>query len=345
MRFRAQTDHAVDLWRRAVGVFAVFAVLLCVPDPSARAEPDAPPPKTWLRFWPDTDFTKRGVDLSEIINGGVPKDGIPAIDAPSFMPAAEETGLDPKEPVIAVEIGGEARAYPIRYLLWHEIVNDRIGARPFTVTYCPLCNSAIVFDGRLGGEELTFGVSGKLRLSDMIMYDRQSESWWQQFTGEAIVGDRLGAKLTVLPSAMISWRLYRQDHPDGQVMREPEGEERPYGANPYVGYDESHWPFLYTGDAPPHDIPALTRVVRVNNRAWPLERLSEVGELVEEGVRLTWVSGQASALETREIAAGRDIGDVRVFDAATDEPLAFEVTFAFVFHAFEPEGQWMLGDP
>lgn len=328
----------------ALGGAMIAGVLIGFGGPATpQAAPEGrTPPNAWVRAWPDTDFSRASVDFDEVLSGGPPKDGIPSIDAPQFHAVGEESTLDPREPVIGLEIAGEARAYPIRYLMWHEIVNDRVAGAPVAVTYCPLCNSAIVFDGRLAGAELTFGVSGLLRHSDMIMYDRQSESWWQQFTGEAIVGARLGQTLTVIPSMMISWARFQERFPDGQVMRAPTGFGRDYGRNPYVGYDSTRWPFLYRGERPPHGIEPLARVVRVGDRAWPLSRLAEAGEIVEDGVRLTWFAGQASALDAREVAEGRDVGDVLVFDAQSGALVAHEVVFAFAFHAFAPEGRWML---
>jgi hypothetical protein len=208
------------------------------------------------------------------------------------------------------------------------------------VTFCPLCNSGIVFDRRVADRVLSFGVSGKLRNSDMIMYDRESESWWQQATGEGIVGAMNGAKLKAVPSWMESWDMFRARNPDGLVMEEPDW-PRDYGRNPYRGYDRSHKPFLYSGEPPPHDIAALARVVRVGDRAWPLERLAEQGQIDEAGIVLTWVAGQASALDTGKIAKGRDVGNVRVRDA-NGKNLAHDVMFAFAFHAFWPDGIWML---
>lgn len=169
--------------------------------------------------WPNTDFSKSSVDIfAEIKSGGPGKDGIPAINAPQFIAVRHETRLKPDEPVLTVELNGIKRAYPIRYLIWHEIVNDSFGALPVTVTYCPLCNSGLVFDGRLNGRELSFGVTGNLRNSDMVMYDHQTESWWQQFTGEGIVGDLTGAKLTQIPAWVESWQSFRDRNPDGQWM-------------------------------------------------------------------------------------------------------------------------------
>ncbi|MEM8536960.1 MAG: DUF3179 domain-containing protein [Pseudomonadota bacterium] len=301
-------------------------------------------PEFWAFEWPNTNFEETSVDSwVEILSGGPPKDGIPAIDDPTFTTVAEKQGLEALEPVITVEIEGEMpRAYPIRYLTWHEIVNDTIGDIPVAVTFCPLCNSGITFDRRIDQGTLSFGVSGKLRNSDMIMYDRETESWWQQAIGEAIVGDLTGAELTSLPSWMESWQVFAARNPDGLVMQQP-AFNRNYGANPYVRYDSSHRPFLYSGEMPPHDIPALARVVRVGDRAWPLTRLADAETLTEAGVTLTWTAGQASALDTAEIAAGRDVGNVRVRDPDGND-LPHDVMFAFAYHAFWPDGAWMLGN-
>ncbi len=298
-------------------------------------------PAFWRHEWPKTDFSITAVgDWSEILSGGPPKDGIPALINPTFVAAASETRIGGAEPVIAVEIGGAApRAYPIRYLTWHEIVNDTIGGVPVAVTFCPLCNSALVFDRRTEHGTLSFGVSGKLRHSDMVMYDRQTESWWQQATATAIVGTLTGTELAQLPSWMESWDQFRARNPGGLVMDQP-GHARRYGANPYRGYDSSTRPFLYRGDNPPHGVPPLARVVRVGPRAWPLARVREAGGLTEAGVTIAWEAGQASALDTAAIAEGRDVGSVRVRDGQGRD-VAHDVMFAF--HAFWPEGQWMLG--
>ena len=309
---------------------------------AAVAQQSAPP--FWENEWPNTDFSKASVSYVEILSGGPPKDGIPAIDAPQFITVADETDIPDVEPVVTVEIEGERpRAYPIRYLTWHEIVNDRIGDIPVSVTFCPLCNSALVFDGRLGDRELTFGVSGKLRNSDMVMYDRQTESWWQQFDGEAIVGELLGSELTQLPGWMESFKEFRVRNPEGLVMAQPAA-ARPYGSNPYAGYDSLSKPFLYNGEKPPHGIEPLARVLRVGDAAWPLERIRKESEIVEDGLRITWGAGQVSALDQTNIAQSRDVGTVRVFDAATGAPVVHEVVFAFAFHAFTPDGDWKLGE-
>ncbi|MCL3883677.1 DUF3179 domain-containing protein [Marivita sp. GX14005] len=299
-------------------------------------------PEFWQGEWPRTDFSRSAVaDWSEIRSGGPPKDGIPALSDPDFVEVSEKTGLGDAEPVITLEIGGDVRAYPIRYLTWHEIVNDVVGGVPVAVTFCPLCNSALSFDRRVRGRVLEFGVTGKLRHSDMVMYDRQTESWWQQALGEAIVGELTGAVLDPLPGFMESWAQFRARHPGGRVMAEP-AYNRDYGRNPYAGYDSLDRPFLYSGEMPPHGIAPLARVVRVGKRAWPMERLRRAGEIAEAGVVISWTAGQASALDTARIAEGRDIGSIRVRDAAGRD-VAHDVMFAFAYHAFWPDGIWMLG--
>ncbi|MBV2360535.1 DUF3179 domain-containing protein [Thalassococcus sp. CAU 1522] len=319
---------------RLIALAAVFALSL--------AAPLAADPGFWKNEWPKTNFERTSIESwVEIISGGPPKDGIPALSDPGFIAAADETRIGDTEPVITVEIdGAQPRAYPIRYLTWHEIVNDTVGGVPVAVTFCPLCNSALTFDRRINLGTLSFGVSGKLRNSDMIMYDRETESWWQQAIGEAVVGDLTGTVLDLVPSWMESWAEFRDRNPDGLVMDQPRY-NRFYGQNPYRGYDQSKRPFLYNGEMPPHGIPPLMRVVRVGDRAWPMDRLAVEQQITEAGVTLSWRSGQASALDTAEIAAGRDVGSVRVRDGQGRD-LAHDVMFAFAFHAFWPDGQWML---
>ena len=298
-------------------------------------------PEIWRHEWPLTDFEKTNVaSWTEILSGGPPRDGIPALSEPQYIRATDETRIEDREPVVTVEIDGETpRTYPIRYLTWHEIVNDTVGGVPFAVTYCPLCNSAPTFDRRVRGRVLTFGVTGKLRDSNLIMYDRETESWWQQATGEGIVGEYTGAELKPLPSWMESWAEFKARNPQGLVMAQP-AYPRTYGRNPYVSYDSSSRPFLYNGELPPHGIQPLARVVRVGNRAWPVSRLSEEGEISQAGLTITWTSGQASALDTARIGNGKDVGTIRVRRAGQDVP--HDVMFAFAFHAFFPNGEWML---
>ncbi len=293
----------------------------------------------WVSTWPNTDFSKTSVDFAEILSGGPPKDGIPSIDDPIFVAVSEMTGLSPTEPVVGLVVNGDARAYPLRILTWHEIVNDVVGGVPVMVTYCPLCNTAIVFDRRIDGNAVEFGTTGKLRKSNLIMYDRESESWWQQMLGESIVGKRTGMRLPALPTRLESWERFKARNPDGKVLIPNNPEMRPYGANPYVGYDGSSVPFLYAGDFP-ENIEPMAYVVAVANQAWSLDLLRQEGKLESGDLVLTWEAGQNSALDTRAIAEGRDIGNVVVQRRADSglEDIPYDVTFAFVFYAFQPDG-------
>jgi len=300
-------------------------------------------PSRWRHEWPDTDFTMTAVDdWGEILSGGPPKDGIPAVNDPTFIPVGDEDRIGDREPVITLEIDGATpRAYPVRYLTWHEIVNDVVGGIPVAVTFCPLCNSGITFDRRVNGEILTFGVSGKLRNSDMVMYDRETQSWWQQAIGRGIVGSNTGTDLVAMASWMESWGQFKERNPNAEVMDQPNF-RRSYGRNPYVGYDGSTKPFLYNGEMPPHDIPALMRVVRVGDTAWTMERIRAEGVINEDGLVISWTEGQASALDGPSLADSREVGTVRVRDQAGKD-LPHDVMFAFAFHAFWPDGTWKLG--
>jgi hypothetical protein len=329
----------------ALLVAAVAAEGLFVPLASAD-------PARWRAEWPKTDFTKTIVDFASIRSGGPPKDGIPSIDWPRFekLIAGKAEGwsaqIEDREAVIAVAIGGDVRAYPLRVLIWHEIVNDTVGGRALAITYCPLCNSALVFDRTLDGQVLEFGTTGKLRNSDLVMYDRQTESWWQQFTGEAIVGALTGKALKLMPSRLESFARFRAQHPDGQVLVPNNPALRRYGANPYVRYDEiGSLPFLYQGELPDR-IHAMERVVAVEvapgkHEAWALELLRGRGEIRAGDLVLRWEAGQASALDAATVAGGRDVGNVTVrrqTAGGATEDVAYDVTFAFAFHAFRPNG-------
>ena len=256
------------------------------------------------------------------------RDGIPSIDNPQFIsPEEAESWLAAVEPVIALEINGDARAYPIQILTWHEIANDVVGDVPVAVTFCPLCNSAITFDRRFQGQTFEFGTSGLLRNSDLIMYDRTTESLWQQFTGEGVVGDLAGEELTFLPSRLISFADFVQAYPDGLVLSRETGYSRDYGRNPYVGYDDiNSGPFLYN-DPIDERLRPMARVVTVSlddvDAAYPLEILSEAGVIHdqqgEQDLVVFHVPGTVSALDQGSIAGSRDVGATGVFDPNLDD--------------------------
>lgn len=297
-------------------------------------------PFGWKDEWPKTDFTKHTVKYDEIMSGGPPKDGIPSIDDPKFEEISEIDNIADTEPVVGVVINGKAKAYPLRVLTWHEIVNDKLGGTPITVTYCPLCNSSIVFDRRLDGKLLDFGTTGKLRNSDLVMYDRQTESWWQQFLGKGIIGSMSGKTLKMIPSRLESFASFKKRAPKGLVLVPRYGFVRPYGSNPYVGYDTAASPFLYAGKMP-KGIKPMVRVVAINNEAWSMPLLSKKGRIEKGDLVLKWTKGQNSALDTRKIAKGRDVGNVTVQRKKNGKWVdeVHDVTFAFVFHAFRPNGK------
>ena len=295
----------------------------------------------WKEAGWKTDFDNKNIDLSEVQSGGPPKDGIPPIDNPKFISVSAETELTPQDPVIGLEINGDARAYPLRVMTWHEIVNDMVGGTPVAVTYCPLCNAAIVFDTRINGKKHTFGTTGKLRKSDLIMYDRTTESWWQQFTGEAIAGSYTGQKLQLIPARLESWKDFTDRFPNGKVLVPNNPNMRDYGRNPYQYYDISKSPFLYSGSMP-KDIPAMARVIIIKRDGkQPLilsqQKVRNAGAVTLDGIKISWKSGQASALHESIISSGRDVGSIVVQDFQTGKDLPYDVTFAFVAHAFHPK--------
>jgi len=216
--------------------------------------------------WPITDFDNRIVDLNEIQSGGPPKDGIPAIDDPKFLSLSEAgRWLDSKEPVISLEINNEVKAYPLQIMIFHEIVNDNVGGIPVAITFCPLCNASIVFDRRVDNKILDFGTTGKLRMSDLVMYDRQTESWWQQFTGTGIVGDYAGSRLKQIPASIVAFEDFHAAYPLAKVLSNKTGYIRPYGRNPYRGYDRiGDIPFLFSATVDDR-LPAMERVLFVRN--------------------------------------------------------------------------------
>ena len=275
-----------------------------------------------------TDFSQHSVSYLEIQSGGPPKDGIPAVDFPEFVSVEEASEwLSGVEPVILVQVGEDARAYPIQILIWHEIVNDTVGDLPLTITFCPLCNTAIVFEREVDGQVLDFGTTGRLRNSNLIMYDRQTENWWQQATGEVIAGDMLGTQLTLYPALIIAWGDFAANFPDGKVLSKETGFSRQYGENPYSGYDDiNNSPFLFHGETP-GQLAAMERVLalELNDEtvAYSYSILSEMRVISDqvggEDVVVFWAEGTASALDASRISEGRDVGAASAFSPFIDD--------------------------
>ena len=320
---------------------------------SAGTNNEVQVPRSWSREF-STDFSKFSVDVTEVIAGGPPKDGIPSIDKPLFESISDaDKWLDSREPVIVVQTpesapSGEVKIYPLQILTWHEIVNDTINGHPITVTYCPLCNTGVVFMALVKTEsgtaaepkeKLEFGVTGFLRYSNMIMYDRQTESWWQQATGEAIAGVMTGKRLTIHPSLTLSFSDAKSIFPKALVLSRETGYSRPYGTNPYVGYDSKEIPFLYQGPEVDSALRMLEQVIVVkhgdDSQAVPYSQLQEEGvvQFLLDGrkVAVFWKEGTASALDSRQIAQGRDIGSGNAFFTEVDQ---YELNFVKIDTGF-----------
>jgi len=340
------------VWSRLSFAASVLVLVLLSPlvgSAGAADSGDEPkrPPVVWSRAFPKTDFTRIAVPLDEIESGESSRDGTPAINRPRFLPVGQVRAVQDREPVLVVDLNGEAKAYPLQILLWHEIVNDAVGGIPVAVTYSPLCASGIVFNRRHGSWVLDFGSTGRLRQSNPILYDSQTESWWQQFSGEAIVGTLLGQRLEMLPASTMPMARFRARYPGGQVLVPNNPNLRRYGATPYVGYDTTAQPKLFNG-ALPLEIDPLARVIVVGQTAYALDLIRARGALRDGDLILTHIDDMASPLDAPHVARGRDMGAVAVERLTPDGarvPALSHIAFAFAFHAFVPEGRIVTGLP
>ena len=293
----------------------------------------------WKAEFPDTDSTKAAISLTEIVTDGPRRDTIPPIHKPKFVAASQADDVGPLEPVVSIAIDGDARAYPLRILLWHEIVNDVVGGVPILVSYCPLCNSGVVFDRRLDGKIISFGNTGRIRHYDMVMYDHQTESWWQQFTGTAIVGELTGTSLTPLPARLESLEKFRAREAAGKLLVPNDASARRYGRTPFAGMD-SRIGSIRLPYPLPDGIRSLDRVVVVGDNAWTVAAIRQAGTIRYQDLILSWQPGQNSIHDKKVIAEGRDVGNVVVERSRGGEVEAavYDVTFAFAFAAFRPRG-------
>ncbi len=321
------------MWLAATGIVVVAALAVAgyrvlsgtdsSPESTAGntgAEPPPGPVAGGARLDPD--------DIVDVI----PMDGIPSIDEPVFESVAEVDWLADKEPVIAFELDGDARAYPLQIMTWHEIVNDEVGGTPVVVTFCPLCNTAIAFERpMIDGKVTTFGTSGKLIHSNLLMYDRATQSFWPQVTGEALVGELKGTRLTRYPARIVSWLEFQTAFPTGKVLSRDTGHDRRYGENPYPGYDDvDNAPFLFSGETDGR-LAAVERVLGLEIKgdvvAFPYFRLQEqasggltaVNETIgSRPVVVLWKAGTTSALDDTDISSSRDVGAAVAYSRRID---------------------------
>jgi hypothetical protein len=282
------------------------------------------------------DLSNLTVDRAYVMSGGPPKDGIPALTDPEFVAAGEATISD-DDRIIGVAIEGEARAYPLAIMNWHEVVNDRFGDRPVVVTYCPLCFTGMAFDARRDGKRQEFGVSGLLYNSDVLLYDRATESLWSQIKGEAVSGPLVGATLEAVPVANTTWGAWRERYPDSRVLSRNTGHRREYDHDPYAFYDQSpdikfdvafrsefDVAFRSQGFHPKQRVLGLT--IGDQARAYPITELDKVETPLTEriGDRSVTIHYDAEALA----AEARD---------ENGELLPGVLAYWFAWYAFHPE--------
>jgi hypothetical protein len=298
----------------------------------------------WSLEFPKTNFSLSSVTLSDIRSVGARRNSIPAIFNPKFRLAKSISSLGLLEPLVRVEVKGEVRGYPLRVLVWHELVNDIVKGVPVLISYSPLCSSSVVFDRRLENKTLDFDNTGLLRHYDTIIYDTFTESWFQQYTGDAIVGSLTGQRLKPIASRIQSFGQFKDEFPEAKVLVPADPKAQNYGHTPYVRMDSrndtaAQFPYLI-----PDGVGPLDRVVVMGNEVWPLKKLREVGEIQAPDLVISWSPGMNSAQDTRWIPFGRDIGNVRVQYKSSKGwvDAVHDTTFAFAFAAFHPNGVWHL---
>jgi len=222
------------------------------------------------------DLSEASIDLNKILSGGPPRDGIPAIDRPKYIPVKQVEYLRDDDIVIGLVRGDTARAYPTRILVWHEIVNDVIGQEAVAVTYCPLCGTAMVFERKIDGKVRRFGVSGLLYQSDVLMYDRESESLWSQLAMKAVSGPAVGKELTWLPSKHMTWKAWREKYPHGEVLSTETGFRRNYLGQAYAAYfssEKTMFPVPHTRRELPNKTWVIGAVIDGKAKAYPVDDL------------------------------------------------------------------------
>lgn len=251
------------------------------------------------------DLRNASIPPKEIHAGGPPRDGIPSIDRPVFVGSGEADFLRADDRVLGVVMSGVARAYPLKILNWHEIVNDSIGGQHFVVTYCPLCGSGMVFDSNIDGTALTFGVSGLLYDSDMLLYDRNTDSLWSQIKSEAVSGPLRGTRLQLLPSRHTTWSQWRSEYPATVVLSTDTGYRRDYQKSPYGGYEKSPNLYFHVSNKAPRKYHPKTLVLGMTlggrSKAYPFEELAAHGAervvdtIGDEAITIHWDQASQSA--------------------------------------------------
>lgn len=279
------------------------------------------------------NLTALTIPRERVLSGGPRKDGIPALSSPATIPADDPLAPRPRDRVIGVAQGGRARAYPLAILNLHEVVNDSVGGTPVAVTYCPLCDSAAVFDRRTALGEKEFGVSGLLFNSNVLMYDRsggERDSLWSQLTAAGVSGAAAASSLTTLPLELTTWEAWRRRHPDTDVVSPKTGHARDYGVDPYEGYFET----------PNLMFPAEPRDERLATKERVLGLWSDDGAVAVRAASLeAGAAPQRIPVGSRHatVEYERASETLRVLEA--DDGVRWVYSLWFAWFAFHPETQ------
>jgi len=277
------------------------------------------------------DGTKYIIDPDKIRSGGPPKDGIPSIDDPEFVSLEDaDEWIQDNELVLAIIYKGVKRVYPLQVLVWHEIVNDNIAGDAVLITYCPLCGSGIAYESTINEEDVEFGTSGKLYNSNLVMYDRKTDTYWSQIDGLAIVGELTGMQLTAVSIDTVVWRDWKKEHPDSEVLSKDTGFTRPYGEDPYGSYYEDSFLFFPVED---EDDSIHPKTVIFGIEVNGTYKAYREDDLLEEKNIKDRVAG--IYIEVKR----DDAGIVTITNLETDEEIVKERDFWFAWYAFHPETQ------
>lgn len=259
-------------------------------------------------------LTDLRIEREAIKSGGPPRDGIPSIDTPKFIAPDKADFMKDDDIVLSYTHDGTTRAYPLRILVWHEIVNETINGKPILVTYCPLCGTAMIYDRKVGGKVRAFGVSGLLYQSDVLMYDREDQSLWSQLGMKAVSGPLSGTKLEWLPSEHLKWKAWKAKYPKGEVLSTETGHERSYNAQAYESYFKSPntmFPIPKHNEALSEKEWVVGVIKDGKAVAFPLAQLEKASEAKLDGVSLKFDS--ASRLATATDSKGNELPTVTVF--------------------------------
>ena len=319
----------------ALAIVALIAIAGCVQQPRTLEKiPELTEMEEELGVKVTATGVKYIVDPNKILSGGPPRDGIPSIDEPKFITVQEADWIQDNELVMFIDYKGVRRIYPLQILVWHEIINDVIAGDPLLITWCPLCGSALAFDRKFNGEPVEFGTSGKLYNSNLVMYDRKTNTYWTQIEGRAIVGELAGTKLKPVSIETVVWRDIKVAYPDSQVLDKDTGFRRPYGRDPYGNYYEDSF-LLFPVENRDQRIHTKTVVfgIEVNGafKAYQEDDLKELGTIedVVNGVNVKVVRD--------------NVGIVKVTNVDTGEEIVKERDFWFAWYAFHPETELYEG--